>query len=279
MAVPAGLALTGSLIWPQPSLAQGIEGQVRRLNDLTIMTRTLEIVALEGVTQGRELGSDLLGNPADPAWLQALARVYDAGRIQQIYDASLAEALAADPGLVDAVAPFLSSPLGGRILELEVEARRTVIDEGAKAAAGRGFARIKAEEGERLALLERLVVAADMVESNVMSGLNGNLAFLKAMAMANPEEAGELDERSLLALVWENEPKIRADVIDFLYPVMALAYAPLSDVELGRYVSFMESPEGRRLTRVLTLTFEAVMQDLADQLGTEAGRAVSGQVL
>lgn len=278
--LPAGLTTLGAaMTWAQPALSQGIEAQVQRLDDLTLLAQTLDIVALEGVAQGKELGKGLLGSPNDPSWSQALARVYDISRMRQLYDAALAEALVADPVLVYEVATFLTSPLGKRALELEVEARRTVIDEAAEAAAGEFFAVIKIEDAERLALFERLVVAADMIDSNVMSGLNGNFAFLKAMAKADPAQAGKIDEQTLLALVWENEPKIREDVIDFLYPVMALAYAPLSDEELDTYVGFIESPEGRRLTRALTLAFEAVLLDLSRELGAEAGRAISGQVL
>ena len=88
-----------------------------------------------------------------------------------------------------------------------------------------------------------------------------------------------IDEGSLLAQVWSQEPQIRTDVADFLYPLMALAYASLSADELEAYVLFAESAEGRRFNAALTKAFEPLMIDLSRNLGLEAGRLMSGQVL
>jgi hypothetical protein len=104
------------------------------------------------------------------------------------------------------------------------------------------------------------------------------VAFARAMAAAG-NFGGARDEEALLADVWAREPDIRAAVVDYIYPLMALAYSPLSNDELTAYVNFFESDAGQRYNTVLIRAFEPVMIDLSQQLGAEAGRLMSGQVL
>lgn len=279
LALALCFALPGAaLLWPQGAQAQAAEGQVQSLNALTYLPETLEIMAQEGLIQGRDLGAEMFGNSDDPAWVLALARIFDAGRMQRLYDTALAEVLAQDPSLIADVTPFLSSELGRRTLGLELEARRTALDEIARGAAREVFAELEATDPARRAQIERLVLSADLIESNVIAGLNGNVAFIRGMAEAGAPGT-RIDEGSLLAQVWSQQPQIRTDVADFLYPLMALAYASLSDDELEAYVLFAESAEGRRFNAALTKAFEPLMIDLSRNLGLEAGRLMSGQVL
>lgn len=271
-------ALAGLIALAAPLQALDANPQVQALNALTLLPETLEVITLEGLAQGEDLGADLTGDGKDPDWAMALQRVYDSGRMQRIYDEALAAFLAQEPGLLAEVTPFLGSDLGARVIALELEARRTALDPAAKDAARQLLDQIRGEDPDRMALLERLVLAGDLIESNVISGLNGNVAFLRAMAGASAG-APPFNESEVLAQVWQNEPQLRAEIEDFLYPLMALAYAPLSDAEVRDYVLFTESAAGKTFNAALTAAFGALMLDLAAHLGHEAGRAASGQAL
>lgn len=257
--------------------AQGAQDP-QAINLLTRQAETLDLMRQEGIAQGKILGADLFGQDGNPEWLLALDRVYDTARMARVYDAALSQALARDPTLVEDVTPFLGGELGARIVALELEARRTTLDEVALGAAREILAEMEQTDKQRRAQIERLVVAADLLESNVTAGLNGNVAFYKAMAAAGAP-GGAMDEAEMLAQVWAQEADIRASTADFLYPLMALAYAPLTDGELESYVAFSESPQGRRFNAAMTEAFVPVMIDLSRALGAEAGRMLSGQVL
>lgn len=251
---------------------------VKALNLMTRQAETLDLMRQEGIAQGKVLGADLFGSAENREWLLALDRVYDTSRMAKVYDAALSQVLARDPQLVDDVTPFLGGDLGARILALELEARRTTLDEIALEAAREVLAEIEQTDKNRRAQIERLVVAADLMESNVMAGLNGNVAFYRAMAAAGAPGA-TTNEAEMLAQVWAQEAEIRASTADFLYPLMALAYAPLTEADLQSYVDFSESPPGRRFNAAMNEAFAPVMIDLSRALGAEAGRMLSGQVL
>jgi hypothetical protein len=261
-----------------PAHAQGIESDLQTFDDLTRLPEIFDVMRLEGLENDRSLGEELFGNPEDPTWLRALDKVYSTDRMTKIYSDEMRVLLAADPLLVADVSVFLGSELGKSITGLELEARRTALDPMAMGAAREVYAEILRQDKDRTALIERLVDAADLVDSNVSNALNANVAFARAMAAAG-NFGGARDEEALLADVWAREPDIRAAVVDYIYPLMALAYSPLSNDELTAYVNFFESDAGQRYNTVLIRAFEPVMIDLSQQLGAEAGRLMSGQVL
>lgn len=280
-----GLAVATAAVagWPlaaqaQSVLSPGTEADLQSLNALTRQAETLDLIRQEGIAQGQALGTDLFGETGDPGWAAALDRVYDTRRMADIYDAALAEVLAQDPTLAGDVAGFLGSELGARIVALELEARRTTLDEVAAEAAREVFEEVRQTDKDRLAQIDRLIDAADLIEINVTTGLNGNIAFYIAMA-AEGAPGATPDQSEMLAQVWSQEDDIRASVRKFLYPLMTLAYAPLTEDELQAYVAFSESPAGRRFNAAMTKAFDPVMLDLSRNLGAEAGRLMSGQVL
>lgn len=280
-ALGSAVALTlGALlmIWPPQAKAQAADADLQAINALTHLPETLDLIRQEGIQQGKDLGSDLFGDSEDPNWLSALDRVYDTGQMTGLYNAALRQVLAQDPSLSNNIRPFLDSDLGQRVITLELEARRTTMDKVAMQAAREVFVELEKTDKFRRAQIERLVVAGDLIEANVMAGLNGNLTFYKAMAAVGTPGTPK-DEAELLAQVWSQEADIRASVEEFLYPIMALAYAPLNEDELQSYVDFSESPAGTRFNDALSKAFDPLMIELSRKLGTEAGKLLSGQML
>lgn len=280
-ALGSAVALTlGALlmIWPPQAKAQAADADLQAINALTHLPETLDLIRQEGIQQGKDLGADLFGDSEDPNWLSALDRVYDTGQMTGLYNAALRQVLAQDPSLSNNIRPFLDSDLGQRVITLELEARRTTMDKVAMQAAREVFVELEKTDKFRRAQIERLVVAGDLIEANVMAGLNGNLTFYKAMAAAGTPGTPK-DEAELLGQVWSQEADIRASVEQFLYPIMALAYAPLNEDELQSYVDFSESPAGTRFNDALSKAFDPLMIELSRKLGTEAGKLLSGQML
>lgn len=280
----AVLALTfgsvgfGTILAPQPAMAQDVEADLQRLDALTRIPETFDIIRLEGLANDQAMAADLFGNAQDPAWLRALEIVYDTPRMNATYSDQMRLALEQDRGLVAHAGVFLGSELGQRVIGLELEARRTALDPMALGAAREVFAEMKRVDKQRLALIERLIIAGDLIEGNVATALNGNVAFSRAMTKA-AQFGAPVDEDEILALAWAQEPDIRVAVADFLYPLMALAYAPLTEDELTIYVEFFESAVGQRFNAAVMQAFEPVMVDLSARLGAEAGRLMSGQML
>lgn len=269
--------VTAGMFAPVPAQAQTLESDLQNLNNLIKLPETFDIMRLEGLENDKSLAEDLFGNREDPTWARTLDKIYATDRMTGIYNDALSAVLQRDGALVGDVTPFLASELGQRIIGLELEARRTTLDPIALGAAREVYAELAQTDKPRSDLIERLVVAGDLMEGNVSTALNANIAFSRAIAKAGG--AGAIDEDELLANVWALEPEVRVSVADFIYPLMALAYAPLSDDELTRYVEFFESDVGQRFNAALMTAFEPVMIDLSGQLGAEAGRLMSGQAL
>lgn len=278
LALGLGGVTPGTVLGPRPAIAQGVEADLQRLDALTRIPETFDIMRLEGLASDTALAADLLGNAEDPAWLRALDIVYDPARMTATYGAEMRLALAQDPALVAEAEVFLGSDLGQRIIGLELEARRTALDPMAFGAAREVFAEMERIDKNRLALIERLAVAGDLIEGNVATALNANVAFSRAMAKAS-RFGVKVDEAEILSMAWAQEPDIRVAVAEFLYPLMALAYAPLTEDELTIYVEFFESAVGQRFNAAVMQAFEPVMVELSARLGAEAGRLMSGQVL
>lgn len=278
-AVLAVLVLIGSIgFGPSLAFAQAAVADVAQLNTMTRTIETFEVMRQEGLLNDKVLAEDLLGNAEDPTWARVLDDVYSVDRMTQIYSDRLLDFVETDPGLAADVSVFLTSDLGQRIIDLELEARRTALDPLALGAAQEVYADMQRSDRDRLALIERLVVAGDLMDGNVSTAMNANMAFARAIGVAG-NFGGPVDEETLLADIWAQEPDIRASVADFLFPLMALAYAPLTIQELQAYVDFYESDVGQRFNAAVMAAFEPVMVDLSGRLGAEAGKLMSGQAL
>ncbi|GLS88644.1 hypothetical protein GCM10010873_36180 [Cypionkella aquatica] len=246
------------------------------------LTQTLKIDALiavmrsEGLANGKEMEADLFPGQGGAAWGVVLSRVYDTQRLHQIFDAALAKSLQNDPATQTAMREFFSAPLGQRILALEIDARKTLLDDKATAAAAAIWGRALNAKTPRAAQINRFAEVNDLVESNVMGAMNGNLAFYRGMnaAGAFPQPMPEDD---MLADVWGQENDVRRDTVEWLYPFLMLAYQPLSDAELEQYIAFSTTPEGQKANAAVFTAFDAMFVQVSKELGQSAGRLMAGQ--
>lgn len=250
--------------------------------EIATLTQTLKIDALiavmrtEGLANGKDMEADLFPGQDGAAWDVVVNRIYDTARLHQIFDAALTKALENDPATQKAMREFFGTPLGQHILALEIDARKTLLDDKATDAAAKLWGKALNAKTHRAKQINHFAEINDLVESNVMGAMNGNLAFYRGMnaAGAFPQPMPEDD---MLAEVWAQESDVRKDTVEWLYPFLMLAYQPLSDKELGKYIAFSETPAGQKANRAMFVAFDAMFVQVSKELGQSAGRLMAGQ--
>lgn len=243
--------------------------QAMRLDDLFAVLRD------EGLDYGTTLEADMFPGGGGTAWPQAVSRIYDVAALRAQFDTVLQAELGGDPAVLQELMAFYGSDLGKKVVGLEIDARRTFIDDAAEDAARVAADKRRASRDPRHDQLERFITAGDLLESNVAGALSGNLAFLTGM-----NETGiygqNLPQEQIMSDVWGQEAQIRNDTESWLHAYLGLAYQPLTEAEMEDYIAFMDSPAGKRLNAALFLAFDRVFRQVSLDLGRAAGVAMLG---
>jgi Uncharacterized protein conserved in bacteria (DUF2059) len=248
-----------------PALATAL-----RLDELFAVLRD------EGISYGDQLQADMFSGGSGSRWRQAVSAIYDTETLRSGFVASLEADLGQDPDTLAAILDFYSTDLGKRVVGLEIDARKAFLDvaqeEAARVAAEDRFA----ARDPKVKLIDRFIVAGDMVEMNVAGALSGNLAFMTGMSETGAYGSARPAE-DMMADVWAQEDQIRADTTSWLHAYLGLAYDPLTEAELAAYADFMESPAGKRLNAALFVAFEQTFRQVSYDLGRAAGLASLGR--
>jgi hypothetical protein len=240
------------------------------------MDEIIDVLRTEGLEYGRTLEEELFPGRGGPDWSQAVGLIYDTATMNQRFARRFEAEMASAPEAVAAAQAFFEGPRGQRILTLEIEARRALLDKAVEEAAQLRAEEMEAKADPRMALLRRFAEVNDLVEANVQGALNSNLAFYRGLAEGSLL-GDDLTEEQMLSDVWEQEADVRSETESWLYPYLALAYGPLPDEDLQAYIAFSETAEGQRLNAALFAGFDAVFSAISRDLGRAAGRQMSGQ--
>jgi hypothetical protein len=178
--------------------------------------------------------------------------------------------------MIGPIVDFFASDLGQRVVELEIEARRALLDDASEEASKVAWAELQASGGPRLEALERFVTVNDLVESNFSGALNANLAFYRGMDEGGAF-GGEMTEEQMLSDVWAQEPEVRESTTEWVYSYLNLAYGPLSDEDLDTYTAFSDSEPGRKVNRALFAAYGEVFNPISTALGVAVARQLQGQ--
>lgn len=274
-------ALTGAVMAqalptnPPPAASSA---QLRAFGDTLMMDRTLALMQREAAQSAAEMSADMFAGQDPAIWADAVRGVFDPSRARTQFDQGLAQAHLPPADLARAQ-DFFSSDLGARILTLELSAREAMLDPAIKDAAQQAWATAqltaKPEGKLRIARLETVIIANDLIESNVMAALNSNLAYYQGMNTAGA--LGDAAQSDILAEVWAQESQLRSDTKDWLYPFLNLAYQPLSIADLDTYIAFSESDTGRTVNAALFAAFDALGVYQSRGMGLAAGNLMAGQ--
>lgn len=261
----------------QPSGQGGArEANVAALVQAMKLPGVVEVMHAEGLDYGRDLREEMFPGRAAADWDATVASIYDPGRMLADIQTVLETELADKPDVVSEAQAFFVSSAGQKILELELEARRALLDEATETAAKAAAADLAAQDGPRMEALRRFAATNDLIEMNVMGGLNANLAFYRGLADGGLFD-GQMSESDMLAEVWAQEDQIRGDTEEWLWTYLVLAYQPLSDEELQAYQKFSEGAAGRQLNAALFAGFDAGFVRISRDLGRAAARMVQGE--
>lgn len=235
-----------------------------------------DVLRDEGLAQAEELADSMLPQGRRTGWSAAVDEVYDLRRIRAQFNHALRVQLADEPETVAEVTRFFGSDLGQRVLTLEIAARRAFLDIAQEEAARVAADTPATARDPKWKLIERLIEAGDLVEMNVAGGLSGSLAFSQGL-QASGVTGMAMPFDQLAAETWGQEAQLRADTGSWLKAYFGLAYAPLTEDELETYVTFLESPAGRRYSSALFVALEGVFRQISQDLGRAVGEAALRQ--
>lgn len=248
------------------------------LSRLMRVDELLGVMRDEGLAYGADLEAELFPGSGGARWQGNVARIYDPKALLRRFDAVFGPEMAADPAALEASLDFFSTERGRRIVELELAARRALLDTAVEEAARLRVDEMRGTDDPRLGLITEFVDTNDLIEQNVAGALNANLAFYRGMVSGGAFE-GNLSEEDILADVWSQEAEVRREAEEWLYPFLTLAYQPLSDDDLAAYMAFSESSPGQVLNAALFAGFDAVFEDVSHDLGLAAAQMISSKDL
>ena len=253
-------------------------GQVDEIAATLRLSDVFEVISAEGEGYGREIDDTMMDGAGGAAWAEAVRQIYAPDRLLPEITAALEVALArrrADPGPAMA---FIGSDLGQKVTALEISARRALLDPDVEDASRLKLDEMRSDADPRLSLIESLVVANDLIESNVTSDLNANYAFYQGLRDSGAI-GPEMTDDDVVAEVWSQESVIRQETETWVYSYLAMAYAPLSDDELRRCIEVSQQASAQALNRVVSDAYADVFSKVSRQLGRAAGTVLAGQNL
>ncbi|MCY1128016.1 DUF2059 domain-containing protein [Frigidibacter sp. RF13] len=264
----------------RPALAEAarvsdVGAAASALEEAMLMPELLDVMAREGAAYGGDLDRRFLQGGGGSSWQAEVERIYAPERLGPLFHAAFAAEL--DQIGVDTapILAFLGSDLGQKIMRLEVSARDALNDDGVEESARAMAGRLEVEGDGRYKTLRRFVDANHLVDMNVSSALNANVAFLKALS-ASAGAKTALPDDEILAQVWAQEGEVRGETDSWLMAFGTLAYGPLSDAELELYLAFSETAEGVALNRALFAAYDRLFVTLSGELGGAVGRWMVG---
>lgn len=249
--------------------------------DLTRLLRiddVMEVMRAEGLDYGADLQPELFPGSGAARWLGLVAEIYEPDAMLQRFEAVFGPEMAAEPAALTASLDFFASEQGQRIVELELAARKALLDEAVEEAARAQAAEMRRDDDPRVGMITRFAEANDLIERNVAGALNANLAFYRGMVAGGAFDGG-LSEGEILADVWSQEAEVRRETEEWLFPFLAMAYQPLSDDDLRAYLAFSETPPGQVLNAALFAGFDAMFEVISQDLGLAAARMMSSEDL
>ena len=237
---------------------------VDRLFEALALPQVLAVMQEEGLDYGQTIAADMLDGQVSEDWDESVAGIYDLSRMQDAVRAEFRAAIG-DADLGPMLAFFTTEP-GSTITRLEVSAREAMLDDDVEAAARESAALAMADATERYQLIERFAEANDLIETNVVSALNANLAFYEGLRDGGALPAPMTDDE-VLAEVWGREAQVRQSTTEWVMSFLMLAYQPLPDADLEAYIAFSETDPGQVLNRAVFTAFEEPFQEISRDLG------------
>lgn len=252
---------------------------VARVWEVLDFEALMPILRDEAMAEADTMQSSLPGGGTGDGWLAAVATIHDADHLGSLFRAGLLRRLSDHPDpRLDAALAFYESELGQRLVRLETTARRAMLLPDADETARAAFAEAASRGDPRVEQIGRLIDEADLVGPNVAGGMNATVAFSRGFADGGGFDM-QMSEAEVLADAWAQEPELHSETLGWMEAYLMLAYAPLSDAELERYIGFAGSPAGQALAALLFAGFDRLFRQTSYDLGLAAARQMQGRDL
>ena len=269
LSLVAALGFTGGAALAQTSDADA-------LFELVGLPQIVAVMRDEGLDYGETIARDMFPAGMTPRWAAQLDRIYDTDTMVAQMRAAFVAAL--DGQDLTQALDFYGSDLGRRIVTLEIAARASMLDPTMDAASKEFAAEQAQANTPHFRLISDFITANDLIEANVVGGLNSNFAFIDALVSGGATLPG-VSADSLLADVWAQEDAIRASTTEWITAFLLLAYAPLEDAEIAELTAFSQTPEGRIMTQALFGAFDEIFVRMSRDLGSAASGFIISQDL
>jgi hypothetical protein len=271
------LTLVAALsITPMLASANASKEDVAALFAAMELPEMIEMMREEGLEYGEQIAQDLFPDRVSVNWPDQVSQIYDYEMMRNGLETQFGVALGDVD--IDTLVTFFESDTGQAIVELEIAARRALMDDDFEEASKEAAAIAIADNSPRFGLITKFVEANDLVETNVVGAMNANYAFYLGL-MDGGAFAQELTEDQILTDVWSQEDEIRKNTYEWVYSYLLLAYQPLSDDELQSYIAFSESAEGQVVNTALFVAFDEMFEGISRALGLAASQYMVGQDL
>ncbi len=275
MRLPALVTVILAVVMSVGSAAAERAERFSTMVDVLMLGDVIAIMHEEGVDYALGLESEMFPGRGGQAWADSVTDLYDRDMMEAVFVERLAQEFS-DPAQIDAVIDFFGEGRGQRILELEVTARRAMLDESVDEAARERWEELRVTGDPLLERLRDFAEANELIESNVAGAMNSNFAFYFGL-IDGGAMGYDMTEDQVLADVWGQEEAIRIETETWLYSYLTLAYQPLDPDDLEAYTAFSLTPEGRALNHALFAAFDTLFTGISRNLGLAAARHMSGQ--
>jgi len=258
------------------SAQDSVEAKADQLFATIGFPQILEVMRAEGLVYGDAIAEEMFPGRAGPDWQESVSSLYSVDAMFETMRVTFADRLKDSD--IDRMQAFYDTDLGRRIINLELSAREAMLAEDIEEASKESAILLAEDDPGRHALITDFINANDLIEVNVVGGLNANYAFYTGLIDGGAFGADVSPERALNE-VWSQEEAIRQDTTEWLYAFFALAYAPLSDDDLQTYIDFARTDNGQRMTWALFVAFDDMLEELSRGLGLAAAQVMAVQEL
>ena len=235
---------------PGASGAEPAAGQRDLVRDFSVDLVFLDLSRqIKGVaTQGDFSGDATVRS----AWISAVDQVMSQQRMETAMRDEFAAIL--NESERAALYEFVDSPFGRRVRKIE----RQAMQAGAwEVMVNKGKKLVPSLSKERASLLAGILNGTGGRENSIAMGMNMMTAMVKGMKIGGlfPEP---VDDETLNTMIAEQKAIVVATVDDQLPAILAFTYHPLTDQELDRYLSFLNTDTGGLINAKLVPAVERV---------------------
>lgn len=261
------------LVW-MLALPVCADARMSVLLDVLRLPEVVQILVREDREYAQELNQEMLDGQGGAAWQLQVDAILDQARMIERVRAALEAELQGE--LIEDVIRFYASDLGGRIIQFENTGRAAISDPDIEAAARARYVALQESDDPRLAQIREIITDGDMIDLNIKGTLSANYQFMRGLSDGG---AFKRSDNEILADVAAQTDQVSEDTTLWIFSFLLMAYSPLSDAELDRYIAFGKSPAGQALNRALFAGFGASYEDISYGLGRSVALNMGAQDL